>query len=287
MPRGHTAPRRAADDRPGERFPHDHDSALRRIGDARRRRRAIGRRSGRAADDEPRLEPAMFRRGDIPPLDDGQEELDGLLALLADRLVHRRERWVRVLAMSMSSKPTTLHVVGDAQAELARGPQRRRSPSRRYIARTPGRTKAVLPGALQRRDPALDGGWTDDDAFVAVAMPAAANASRSRAAPARHAVAIERGRRRRRLDADDRGRRGGRGPRVLGGGPGAPASSTSIDPCSGSAVESTSTNGRPARADLLDLRMVVTEPDGHDAVDRRPAHARASDPRRGEMKWRA
>ena len=51
-----------------------------------------------------------------------------------------------------------------------------------------------------------------------------------------------------------------------------PASSISIEPCSGRAVESTSTIGQAGPADLLDLRVVVGQADGDDTVHGRPAH---------------
>ena len=51
-----------------------------------------------------------------------------------------------------------------------------------------------------------------------------------------------------------------------------PTSSISTEPCSGSAVESTSTIGQAGATDLLDLGMAVRQADGDDAVDGGAAH---------------
>src|SRR5213596_3279006 len=54
------------------------------------------RRTGRAAHDQARLQPAVLGAGEFPSLHDGQKQADRLFALATDRLMHRRERGVHV-----------------------------------------------------------------------------------------------------------------------------------------------------------------------------------------------
>ena len=234
-PRGHAAPRRAADDRPGA-LHDDHDSASSRIGDVRRRRRTSG-----AGPVEPRMMSRVSSRrcsavGDIPPLDDGQQELDGLLALAADRLVDRRERWVHVRCEVDVVEPDDAHVVRDAQAEVAQGAHRA---DRHRVAHRQdrGRTKAVLPRALEA--PRRRRRWSrgrrrrfvaDRDADSRECLAIAAQAA------AGHAVAIEVADGAGRLDADDEDVAMAEAERCSAAARAPSTSSTSIERGSGSAV---------------------------------------------------
>ena len=191
-------------------------------------------------------------------------------------------------ARSMSSKPTTLTSPGTSQPEVARRRASRRSPWRRSW---PGRRSAAArpPRPAQcgdRRRRCVAGPTTTRSS--ASSTPAAAKCRAIAAQPARHDAL--------RVASRPRARGGSTpitrtsrwpSPRMCSAAARAPpTSSTSTEPCSGSAAESTSTIGTPAPPDLLDLRDGRRS--GRSPRRRRPSpgpSARASEPCSGEMKW--
>ena len=194
----------------------------------------------------------------------------------------RRERGVDVRGEVDVVEADDADVTGDsADAGRARRASRR-SPSRR-TSPARGRAQPVLEGAVEGGDAAIDARRPDDDALVGEL-----DARRPRRPRDSHAA----GGRSRPRDPGPPGAGGStprtstsRCPRLAMYSAAAcapPTSSISTEPCSGRAIESTSTIGQAGAPDLLDLGVAVRQPDGDDAIDRRAGHRE----RQAAVEWR-
>ena len=116
-------------------------------------RRRVGAGRGRAADDEPRREPEVLGQR-LALLHLGEEEANRVGALLADRLVDRRQGRVDVGGEVDVVEADDAEVVGDAQARARGRRSWRRSPSRRSSRGRPsGGGPRPRPAGRRRRRP--------------------------------------------------------------------------------------------------------------------------------------